>query len=170
MRLEGVVFTSASLLQSTELEHLILHYSYFNSFEKCKSNLKEIKQIAQTDYSRSPTVFSYQFNELKSRKLKYLKLSLIANEFEFLEYCFENGLFNSLEEIDTPLYDFESLTFLNNFCPTLKTINCQVGVDIKSFNHNVNDIKYPSQQLRDDLSVYLFGTYDPTSCYYKRNF
>lgn len=158
LKLRNVVFTNASLLQSTELEHLIIKFSFFNSIERCTSHLDKLDGIK---YNNSPSVFNYQFNELKTRKLKYLKL--MAAEFEFLDYCVKHGLFSSLEEIDVSFSDFASLTFLNNRCPTLKTVNCQIGLNFESFFLDVDKIENVSEQLRDDLSVYLFGMYEPTN-------
>ena len=160
LRLQGVVFTNSSLLQSTELEYLMLNFVFLNSMEKCNANLNEIEQFGLSDYSRSPSVFSYQFNELRSRKIKYLNLNFIYKESEFLSYCIEHGLFSSLEQIDVSFFDFESLILLNDRCPSLKRVNCLVGVNNKSFSSVVDEIKYPNEQLRGDLSVYLFGTYE----------
>ena len=158
LRLRSVMFTNSSLLQSTELEYLMLEVAFF------QPNLNELDKI---DFIRLPLVFYYQFNDLKSRKIKYLKLKLVVDEFAFLEYCVEHGLFNSLEQIDVPFSDFASLILLNDRCPTLKIVNYLVGTDNNAFQ-SVKKIEYPRQQLRDDLSVYLFGTYEShiqVTCY-----
>ena len=158
LRLRNVKFTNSSLLQSTELEHLTLQDSFFHSFGKCISDFGGIYQIIQSDYNRS--VFNHKFNDLKSRKLKYLKL--ISADFEGLRCWIQHGLFHSLEEIDITFFDFESLILLNNRCPALKIVNCQVGKDKEAFLREVDTIEYASEQLRDDLLVYLFGMYAPT--------
>ena len=160
LSLRNVVFTNASLLQSAELEHLMLEHSFFHIFEKCNAHPKEIGQIDLSDCSRSPSIFKYQFNDLKSRKIKYLSLDYV--EFEFVHHCVRRDLFNSLEEIDFTFVEFFSLIFLAKCCPSLKKVNCRVGVDDESFLRGVRKIEYASKRLinrlsRDDLSVYLFG-------------
>ena len=158
LELHSVVFTNSSLLESTELEHLILHPSFFNSIERCTAHLNELDQIGPSNYNRSPSVFAFQFSKLKRDKLKYLKLN--TTTISILNYCVELGLFSSLEEIDAIFIDFESLVWLNNHCPALKRVHCQVGLDNESFFLEADKIERVSKQLRDDLSVYLFGTYD----------
>ena len=161
LKLRNVLFTNSSLLQSTEIEHLMLECSFFNSIENC---IRHMKQIGLSTYKGSPSVFKFQFNDLKSRRIKYLHLD--TAEFAFLDYCVDNGLFNSLEEIHFKFHDFRSLLLLNDRCPTLKKVNCLVGEDTESFFREADQIEHASQQLRDDLSVYLFGTYvKSTSCY-----
>ena len=158
LRLRNVMFTNSSLLQSTEIEHLILERSFFKSIEKCASYRNEIEQFGLPANSRSILVFKYQFNDLKSRKIKYLTLNVI--DLPFVEYCVEHGLFNSLEQIDATFADLASLLFLNNHCPALKIVQCQVYEDMKASFLQVDKIVDASKQLRDDLSVYLFGTYE----------
>ena len=140
LRVQGITFTSSSLLQSTELEHLILESTF---------------QVDPSKHGIPVSAFKYQFNELKSGKIKYLKMRAV--EFEFLEHCVKNGIFSSLEEIDITFFNFESLLLLNIGCPALKIVNFQVGEDKKALFREVDVIQWTSEQLRDDLSVYLFG-------------
>ena len=157
LRLRNAMFTNSSLLQSAELEHLILELSFFKSTKLCMTFLMERIQNGEldADYGLPQLVFNYQFNELKSRKLKYLNLDL--TDPTFLEYCVEHDLFSSLEEIDFMFNDFESLLLLNDRCPALKIVTCQVGWNYEGFLRQVDMIEYASKRLRDDLSVYLFG-------------
>ena len=142
LKLRNVEFTNPSILKSTELEHLILESSFFNSMSS----------------NRMPTIFNNPFNHLNSPKIKYLMLTPI--DFKLLANYFMKR-FDSIIEIDIMVDDCGPLTILNgSFCSSLKTINCHISTSVDGFLREAVMIEQISQHLRDDLSVYLFGTYD----------
>ena len=142
LKLQNVVFTSPSILESTELEHLILESSFFNSIAGW--------------YGRPPTAIDNPFNHLNSPKIKYLRVSSI--DFKLLFNYFAK-LFDSLVELDVMFVDFAPLAFFlkgHYRCPSLKTINCHIGADVGDFLEKAHIIETIGEHLKD-LTVYLFG-------------
>ena len=158
LELSKVIFTRSDLLKSNEIQYLILDDSYFKPMQEIYRKINQINLRNEYEANDSPSVFMYQFMNLKSKNIHYLKITHLL-ELKFLNYCVENDLFSSLEEIDVVLTDFDSLIYLNDQCPTLKTVHIRIGLEFGDFIDRVNQVNLGElkSKLRKDLSVFLYG-------------
>ena len=140
--LHSVTFTDSKLLKSSEIETLIVDWSFFETVESLQG---------------SPSSSMYGFSNLESKKVKHLKFSQ-PTENEFYHRCVEKHLFDNLEYLNVVLYETDTLVYLNEHCKSLKRIDCLFGADRIEFLElvSVNELKKVANVVRDGL-VYLFG-------------
>ena len=147
---------SSQILKSTQIQHLILDHAYFRS-------TLELAELVQRN-SKTNQFYSipmYGFDSIvQKNQIKYLCLKSVV-EHEFVIYCVENHLFDSLEELDVHFKDLASINYLNKNCASLKRISCLVGEDVMRFYMKIQDLSFNlvelADKLRCDLEVYLFG-------------
>ena len=157
LELDNIILKSSEILQSPNIEYYINEFAYFREIDEIETKIAKNKSTRSID---SLPVFMYQPTRMTSNKIKCFSMKSILDR-KFLVYCFKNGLFSSIEQMDVWISDLESLIFLNDHCPTLRTLSVKIGQNfIDFFPMTPIVIEVVCTRLRKDLSVNLFGTYD----------
>lgn len=159
LSLHHVLLTSGQVLRSPKLKHLILDGCALRSKEQIHAKIEELKSRQDPSDDSSLSVFMYALEELSSRDLRSLKITL-ETEYCLYLYLKRNELLRSIEELDVVISDFD-LTFefiVNNFV-SLKRLHCLIGTETSTLLEKAEAVHLErlAGKLRDDLCVFICG-------------
>lgn len=158
LAIQNVLFTNADILKSSNIEHLIIDHAGFKEANVIRRMIEEFNMRKGT-FEDSFSYLMYDFDVLKSRQVKYLRIGF-ESEYCLFTNCVKNQLFSALEHLNVILSDFETLSYVcENFPTTLKRIDCLIGVEKSDFLEAAEEVNLEeiASRIRSDLSVYICG-------------
>lgn len=161
LELHRIGFASSSIMNSPQLEHLILDRPAFAKVVAGDyTALTDIGKKLTAKYRKMPTewlmVSQYGFDSLQSKQLRYLNLSHLTDQILF-QHCVRHGLLRSIEHMELVLLNLGTLKYLSENCPSLKRIDF-IARNLDQLVQ-LNQVALPGmlRRLRKDLKVYAFG-------------
>lgn len=161
LELHRIGFASSSIMNSPQLEHLILDRPAFAKVVAGDyTALTDIGKKLTAKYRKMPTewlmVSQYGFDSLQSKQLRYLNLSHLTDQILF-QHCVRHGLLRSIEHMKLVLLNLGTLKYLSENCPSLKRIDF-IARNLDQLVQ-LNQVALPGmlRRLRKDLKVYAFG-------------
>lgn len=148
-----------TILQSSQIKHLILELVYLKGVDELNSQLTRLAISGPSFVGDTLSVHAFGLDHLQSKGLKFLRLKPNRPlEFDFFNYCVQNKLFDSLEELELMIDDLKSLLLLSENCANIKVINAITPGHYELFEAiAATDMQDFFRRTRKDLKVYLFG-------------